>query len=113
MPISTMSRMSGPSISSPSVVVGRFGGHRDVVWMAFFQARCCDPDELGPLQRLDGVGAGVAHRSSQSTGELMDHRRQRPTEGYPTFDALGHQLVLGERVVGEVAVLRIRLGRFP
>src|SRR6202035_367684 len=80
MPISTMSCMSGPSISSPGVVVGRFGGHRDVVRMAFLQTRRGDPDELRPLQTFDGVGAGVAHRGAQSAGELMDHRRQRSTE---------------------------------
>src|SRR6202046_3266850 len=107
MPISTMSRMSGPSISSPGVVVGRFGGHGDVVRMAFLLTRRSDPDELRPLQTFDGVGAGVAHRGTQSAGELMDHRRQRSTERHPAFDALGHELVLGKHVVLEITVLGV------
>src|ERR1700721_1548586 len=118
MPISTMSRMRGyllfaqaligaPTFSA-GVVVGRFDRHRDVVRMALLEARRSDLHELRLLQVLDGGRTGVAHRRAQAAGELVDHRRQRPTERYPALDSLRHQLVLGERVVLEVAVLGVR-----
>ena len=96
-------------IEPPGVVVRRFDRHRDVVRVTFLQARSRDLHELGLLQLLDGGRAGVAHRRTQAAGQLEDHRRQRPTERHPAFDALGHQLVFRQRVVLEVAVLGVAL----
>src|SRR5215470_2077882 len=112
MPISTISCMA-TQLPLTGVVVRRFDGHRDVVRMALFQTRRRDLNELRLLQLLDGRRTGVAHGGTQAAGELMDHRRQRTAERHPALDALRRQLVLGERIVLEVAVLRIGFGAGP
>src|SRR5258708_16516694 len=117
MPISTMSRMtvlsplraSAHREPSVAVVVRRFDGHGDVVRMALLQTRSRDLHELRLLELLDGGRTGVTHSGPQSPAELMDDRRQWTAERHPSLDALGHQFVLTQRVVLEVAVLGIRL----
>src|ERR1700694_3323697 len=117
MPISTMSRMTvlSPLRASAhreplvAVVVRRFDGHGDVVRMALLQTRSRDLHELRLLQVLDGGRTGVTHSGAQSPAELMDDSRQWTAERHSSLDALGHQFVLTQRVVLEVAVLGVRL----
>src|SRR6185369_15490724 len=49
------------------------------------------------------------HRGLQSARELTDHAGQWTAERNAALDALGHQLVLAERIVLEIAVFRVRL----
>src|SRR5580693_9702899 len=105
--------MAGSQRALTGVVVGRLDGHRDVVRVALFEAGRGDPDELRLLQHLDGRRAGVTHRGPQTPGQLVDHRRQRTAERHPALYPFGYQLVLRERVVGEVAVFGVRLACPP
>ena len=48
---------------------------------------------------------GVAHRGPQAADQLVGDAGQRAAVGHLALDALGHELVVGEDVVGEVAVM--------
>ena len=73
--------------------------------MALLQPGRGDPDELAVLQ----LARSCARRSSPSPRagrrSAGGHRRERAAVGHLALDALGHQLVLAQHVVLEVAVL--------
>src|SRR3954453_9789883 len=102
-PISTLSLIA----CSPAGVVGRLVRHLDVVRVALLEPSRRDPDELRLLQLLDGLRADVAHRGTQATDQLVRDRSERAAIGHLTLDAFRHELVVGEHVVLEVAVLGV------
>src|SRR4051794_30382316 len=96
---------------SAGMVVGGLYRHLDVVRVALLEPRRGDPDELALVVHLrDGGRAHEAHSGPQAADELVRHGRQRTTVRYLTFDALRHELVVGEDVVLEVPVLGVGPG---
>src|SRR3954447_8279271 len=93
------------------MVVGGLYRHLDVVRVALLEPRRGDPDELALLVHFsDGGRADEAHSGAQPADELGRHRGQRTAVRYLTFDALRHELVVGEDVVLEVPVLGVGPG---
>src|SRR3989440_4147225 len=76
---------------------------RDVVRMAFAEARGSDADELRPLHLLDRRRPAITHRLAEPTDELMEDGCDGPLVGDAPFDSLGHQLVDVFDVALEVA----------
>ena len=64
-----------------------------------------DAGQLSALLQVGDRGrARVAHRGAQAADELVGDAGQRAPVGHLALDALGDELVVGEDVVGEVAV---------
>src|SRR3954468_2415434 len=93
--------------TSAATVIRRVFRDRDVVRVRLAEPRTGDPDEAGRLQRIDRLGAAVAHRLAQPADDLVEHARERPLVGNPSLDALGDELLDVLDVALEVAVLRI------
>src|SRR5438105_1646749 len=101
-------RSSGSAWSgttSASAVIRGVLGDRDVVRVRLAQSRTGDADEARLLQRLDGLGAAIAHRLAQSAHELVHDRRDRALVGHAPLDSFGDELVDVLDVTLEVAVL--------
>ena len=81
--------------------------------MALGQAGRGDLDEPRLLQVGDGPRAAVAHRRAHPADQLAGHRGQRAAVRYLALDALGHELVLAQHVVLEVAVLGVGAATLP
>src|SRR5580700_1080549 len=96
-----------PGSVPPAAVVGRLGHHLNVVRMALDQPCPGDLREPGLLEIGDRPRPAVAHRGPQTAHELIRDRGQRAAERYLRLDALGHQFVLAQHVVLEVAVLGV------
>src|SRR5215468_4986084 len=96
------------------MVVGGLYGHLDIMRVALLETGRGDPDELAPLvQLVDRAGADVAHRRAEAAHELVRHGRQRTPVGHLALDPFRYQLVVGEYVVLEVPVLRVRPSLTP
>ena len=78
------------------------------VRMALAQTRRRDADEgaLG-VQLRHGLRARVAHGGTEATHELVRHGRERAAVRHHALDAFGHELVVAQDVVLEVAVLAV------
>src|SRR5689334_13171241 len=99
---------AAPSYGLASGVVGCLGGHLDVVRVALLEPGRRDPYEAALLLELRHIRrADIPHRRPQTAHELVRHRGERAPVGHLALDALGHQLVLGEHIVLEVAVLGV------
>src|SRR5205814_9569038 len=76
--------------------------------MALAQPGRGDPDEARMLQVVDRRRAAVAHRLTQSAGELVQDAPDGPLVRHAALDALRDELVDVLDVALEVAVLRER-----
>src|SRR5438105_5067403 len=77
--------------SRPTRIVRALARDRDVVDVAFAQARAGDADELGLVVEIGKVlGADIAHRRAQAAGELVHDVADRALVGHLALDALGH-----------------------
>ena len=91
----------------PARIVRAFAGDRDVMDVAFAQARVGDADELRLLVEFGEVaGADIAHRGAKAAGELVQHVADRALVGHLAFDAFRHQLQRVLDVLLEIAVGR-------
>src|SRR5918993_1888438 len=97
----------GAAIVLPSRIVRRLAGDRDVVDMAFRQARARDADETRALlQVLDGLRARVAHRRLHTPDQLVDDLAYRPLVWDLSLDAFRNELQLVADVLLEISVRR-------
>src|SRR5689334_43793 len=83
----TRSANPGPRTGSALArgVVGRLDGHLDVVRVALLEPGRRDPDEPTALLQVgDRTRPDVEHRLTQTTDQLVGHRRQRAAEGHLT-----------------------------
>src|SRR3569833_3284772 len=102
--------LSRTGIGSPTTVVGGFDGQLDVVRVTRGEPGGGDAGQLAALLQLgDGGRTGIAHPGAETTDELVGHAGQRPAVGHLPLDALGDELVVGQDVVGEVAVPAVGL----
>src|SRR5436309_1988390 len=93
--------------SRPARIVRAFPRNRHVVNVAFAQARAGDADELRLLVEFGEVAcADIAHRGTQTAGELVHDVADRALVRHLALDALGHQLERVLDVLLEVAVGR-------
>src|SRR5699024_5331210 len=87
------------------VVVGGLDRHLDRVRVALPEPRGRDLDELGAVHLGDGRRSRVPHASPQAAVQLVQHLGDVTAVRDPALDALGDELLLGQDVVLEVAVL--------
>src|SRR5439155_26898096 len=88
-------------------IIRGFARDGDVVDVAFAQARAGDADELRLLVEFRQIArADIAHRRSETTGELVHHVADRALVGHLALDALGDQL---QRVLD--VLLKVAVGR--
>src|SRR6185312_13203364 len=91
----------------PARVIRAFPRNRDVVDVAFAQARAGDADELRLLVEFGEVaGADIAHRGAQAAGELVHDVADRALVRHLALDAFRHELERVLDVLLEIAVSR-------
>src|SRR5437588_12833858 len=89
----------------PARIVRAFARDRDVLDVAFAQARAGDAHELRLVVEFCKVArADIAHRRAKPAGELMHHVADRPLVGHLALDALRHELQRILDVLLEIAV---------
>src|SRR6478672_11484240 len=93
--------------TSAATVIRRVLRDRDVVRVRLAQPGTSDAHEARILQRLDRLGAAVAHRLPEAADDLVQHAGERAFVRHTPFDALRHELLDVLDVTLEVAVLRV------